>query len=99
MRAVADTNPGGADGGRVYVFDLDTVVSPGRRYAAGVGQVNVRCTDGVHFTRSGGIYVGLRPAPELAAIGQTHAAASPSGTWPGSLPPSTPSWFPNLPCR
>ena len=99
MRAVAGTTPGGAAGGRVYVFDLNTVVSPGRRYEASVGQVNVRCTDGVHFTRSGGIYVGLRLAPELAALGQAHAAASPGGTWPGSLPPSTPSWFLNLPCR
>ena len=61
--------------------------------------VNVRCTDGVHFTRSGGIDVGIRLAPELAALGQAHAASSPGGTWPGSLPPSTPSWFPNLPCQ
>ncbi len=99
MQTVADTTPGAADGGRVYVFDLNTVVSPGRRYAASVGQVNVRCTDGVHFTRSGGIFVGIRLAPELAALGQAHAASSPGGTWPGSLPPSTPSWFPKLPCQ
>ena len=33
----------------------------------------MRCTDGVHFTRSGGIYVGQRLAPELAALGQAHA--------------------------
>jgi hypothetical protein len=88
-----------AGGGRVYVFDLNTVVSPGRQYAASIGPVNVRCTDGVHFTRSGGIYVGIRLAPELAAPGQAHAAASPGGTWPGSLPPSTPSWFQKLPCQ
>ena len=99
MHTVADTTPATADGGRVYVFDLNTVVSPGRRYAASVGQVNVRCTDGVHFTRSGGIYVGIRLAPELAALGQAHASSAPGGTWPGSLPPSTPSWFPKLPCQ
>jgi len=69
----------------------------GGRYAASVGQVNVPCTDGVHFTCPGGIYVGLRLAPELAARGRAHATASPGGSWPGSLPPSTPSWFPNLP--
>ena len=99
MQTVADTTPGTADGGRVYVFDLNSVVSPGRRYSASVGQVNVRCTDGVHFTRSGGIYVGIRLVPELAVLGQGHAASSPGGTWPGSLPPSTPSWFPDLPCQ
>jgi hypothetical protein len=99
MRALAGTTATGRNGGRVYVFDLNTVVSPGRTYAATVGQVNVRCTDGVHFSRSGGIYVGLRLAPELAALGQAHAGASPGGAWPGALPPSTPSWFPNLPCQ
>ena len=35
----------------------------------------MRCNDGVHFTRSGGIFVGLRLAPELAALGQAHASA------------------------
>jgi len=99
MRAVAATTSAGPDGGRVYVFDLNTVVSPERQYAASVSQVNVRCTDGVHFTRSGGIFVGLGLAPELAALGQAHAVASPDGTWPGTLPPSTPPWFPNLPCQ
>ena len=99
MREVAGSTPAGADGSRVYVFDLNAVVSPDRTFAASVGQVNVRCNDGVHFTRSGGIYVGLRLAPELAAIGQAHAAASPGGAWPGPLPPSTPSWFPSLPCQ
>ena len=99
MRAVAASPPGGPDGGRVSVFDLDSVVSPERQYAPSVSHVNVRCTDGVHFTRSGGIFVGLTLAPELAALGQAHAAASPDGTWPGTLPPSTPPWFPSLPCQ
>ena len=40
-----------------------------------------------------------RLAPELAALGQAHADASPGGGWPGPLPPSTPSWFTNLPCQ
>ena len=60
-------------------------------------QINVRCTDGVHFTQSGGIFVGRRLAPELAALGQAHAAASPGGGWPGPLPPSTPPWFTTCP--
>jgi hypothetical protein len=89
----------GNSGARVYVFDLNAVVSPDQRYSSTVDQVNVRCGDGVHFTRSGGIFVGLRLAPELAALGQAHAAASPGGAWQGTLPPSTPTWFPNLPCQ
>jgi hypothetical protein len=99
MRAVAGSTAPGADGGRVYVFDLNALVSPGGRFSPTVGAVNVRCTDGVHFTASGGIYVGLRLAPELAALGQSHATASPGGAWPGPLPPSTPTWFPTLPCQ
>ena len=74
-------------------------VSPAHRFAPSVDQINVGCTDGVHFTPSGGIYVGLRRAPVLAALGQAHATASPGGGWPGPLPPSTPSWFSGLPCQ
>jgi hypothetical protein len=99
MRQVATTTPSGSDGSRVYVFDLNAAVSPNHAFSATVGQINVRCTDGVHFTQSGGIYVGRRLAPELAALGQAHANASPGGGWPGPLPPSTPSWFTNLPCQ
>ena len=72
---------------------------PGGFYGVDSFFINVRCTDGVHFTRSGGIYIGQRLAPELAALGQAHAGASPGGGWPGPLPPSTPSWITNLPCR
>ena len=99
MREVATTTPSGTDGSRVYVFDLNALVSPGNTFSPTVDQINVRCNDGVHFTRSGGIYVGQRLAPELAALGQAHATASPGGAWPGPLPPSTPSWFTSLPCQ
>jgi len=99
MRQVAATTPAGADGSRVYVYDLNAQVSPDHAFSPTVDQINVRCTDGVHFTRSGGIYVGQRLAPELAALGQAHAGASPGGGWPGPLPPSTPSWITNLPCQ
>ena len=99
MREVASAAPAGAEGSGVYVFDLNAVVSPDHAFSPTVGNVNVRCADGVHFTQSGGIYVGLRLAPELAALGQSHATASPGGGWPGPLPPSTPSWFTSLPCQ
>jgi hypothetical protein len=99
MRQVATTTPSGIDGSRVYVYDLNAVVSTNHAFSPTVDQINVRCTDGVHFTQSGGIFVGRRLAPELAALGQAHAGASPGGGWPGPLPPSTPSWFTNLPCQ
>jgi len=99
MRAVAATTPSGTDGSRVFVFDLNALVSPDGKFSPTVGPVNVRCNDGVHFTPSGGIFVGQKLAPELANLGQAHAAASPGGEWAGPLPPSTPSWFPSLPCQ
>jgi peptidoglycan/LPS O-acetylase OafA/YrhL len=99
MREVAGTTPSGSDGSRVYVFDLNALVSPGNKFSPTVDQISVRCGDGVHFTRSGGIYVGQRLAPELATLGQSHATAAPGGTWPGALPPSTPSWMSSLPCQ
>ncbi len=98
MRAVAGSTTSGP-GNKVYVFDLNTIVSPGDQYAASVGQVNLRCADGVHFTASGGIYVGLRLVPDLVALGQAHAGSSPGGSWPGQLPPAVPAWYAQLPCQ
>ncbi len=94
MRSVAE-----AAGGNVFVFDLNALVSPGGHYSPAVGSVNVRCGDGVHFSQSGGIFVGMELAPELAALGQAHARSSPGGTWSGPPPPSTPPWFSSLPCQ
>ena len=87
-----------AAGNKVYVYDLNRVVSPGGQYAASEDGVNLRCGDGVHFSPSGGMFVGAQLLPDLAALGQAHAAASPGGNWPGGLPPSTPSWYEKLPC-
>jgi peptidoglycan/LPS O-acetylase OafA/YrhL len=87
-----------AGGNKVYVYNLNQVVSPGGQYAASEDGVNLRCGDGVHFSPSGGMFVGAQLLPDLAALGQAHAAASPGGTWPGGLPPSTPSWYEKLPC-
>jgi hypothetical protein len=99
MRNVARSAVPGPAGGKVYVYDLNALVSPGRHYAASVSQVNVRCADGVHFSPSGGIFVGERLLPDLLALGHAHAASSPGGAWPGRLPPSTPRWFTSLPCQ
>jgi hypothetical protein len=88
-----------AAGPKVFVFDLNALISPGNQYAPSVGGVNVRCTDGVHFSPSGGLFVGLQLVPVLAVLGQVHALAAPGGAWPGPLPPSTPPWFQKLPCQ
>ena len=88
-----------AAGGKAAVFDLNALVSPGGHYSSAVNSVNVRCGDGVHFSQSGGIFVGMALAPELAALGQAHAGSSTGGAWPGPLPPSTPPWYSALPCQ
>jgi hypothetical protein len=94
MREVAASSAGNVD-----VFDLNALVSPGGHYSPTVGPVNVRCGDGVHFSQSGGIFVGMELAPELAVLGRAHSLTSPVGTWPGPVPPSTPPWFSALPCQ
>jgi len=98
MRSVASSEVT-AGGNKVYVFNLNLVVSPGNQYTASIGGVNLRCTDGVHFSRPGGIFVGLQLLPDLASLGQAHKAASPGGAWVGHLPASTPSWYAKLPCQ
>ncbi len=92
-------NAATAANGKALVFDLGARVSPDGRYSPVVGSVNVRCGDGVHFSQSGGIFVGMQLAPELAAVGQAHARTSPGGAWPGPVPPSTPPWYSALPCQ
>jgi hypothetical protein len=102
IRAVASTSTTGTGtttDGKVYVFDLNQVVDPSGKYSPTIGPYNIRCNDGVHFSPSGGEYVGLRLLPDLLVLGQAHATGSPGGAWPGTMPPSTPSWFPSLPCQ
>jgi len=102
IRAVASTTTTGAGtttDGKVYVFDLNQVADPSGKYSPTIGPYNIRCNDGVHFSQSGGEYIGLRLLPDLLVLGQPHATGSPGGAWPGTMPPSTPSWFPSLPCQ
>ncbi|HEY3844822.1 MAG TPA: acyltransferase family protein [Acidimicrobiales bacterium] len=93
--AVAGT---ASTGHQVYVFDLNAVVSPGNQYATAVAGVNLRCSDGVHFSPTGGEFVGLQLLHDLAELGVAHHATSPTGAWAGALPPSTPPWYAKLPC-
>jgi hypothetical protein len=87
----------GAQGG-VTVIDLGAWVSPGGQYATSVNGTQMRCADGVHFTVPGGEWVARRLLPEIAALGRTHQAASPSGSWSGDVAQVPPAWYSKLPC-
>jgi peptidoglycan/LPS O-acetylase OafA/YrhL len=99
IRRVATSMTTGPTHTPVYVFNLNNVVSPGGHFATDLGPVNLRCGDGVHFSRPGGVFVGLQLLPDLAALGQSHATSSPTGSWDGPLPASTPAWYQKLPCQ
>jgi peptidoglycan/LPS O-acetylase OafA/YrhL len=99
IKRVATTMTSGPSHNRVYVFNLNEVVSPGNHFVTDLGPVDLRCGDGVHFSRPGGVFVGLQLLPDLALLGQAHAAASPGGAWHGPLPASTPTWYQKLPCQ
>jgi hypothetical protein len=99
IHTVATSMTSGPGDKPVYVFDLNALVSPGKMYDVNLGPVNLRCGDGVHFSRPGGVFIGLQLLPDVAVLGQGHAAASPGGTWGGALPTSTPPWYQKLPCQ
>jgi peptidoglycan/LPS O-acetylase OafA/YrhL len=99
IRTVATSMTAGPDDKPVYVFNLNGLTSPDGKFTTDIGPVNLRCNDGVHFSRPGGVFIGLQLLPDLAALGQAHAASAPGGAWDGSLPPSTPSWYTKLPCQ
>lgn len=84
----------------VSLVNLNALISPHGRYSQVVDGVNMRCRDGVHFTAAGGEWIGQRLLPELSSLGQEHHRLSPSGKWSksGSIVPSTPSWWYQLPC-
>jgi peptidoglycan/LPS O-acetylase OafA/YrhL len=89
---------GGAPRPRVSVYDLAALVSPNNAYTASVDGVDMRCTDGVHFTAEGGRLVAGQLLPELQVLGQAHHTLFPQGTWPGADPPAVPAWWQKLPC-
>ncbi len=88
-----------AGGHKVYVYDLNRLVTPGGHFQTSEHGVTLRCGDGVHFTPLGGMFVGVSLLPDLAALGQAHAASSPGGSWPGPLPPALPPWYEKLSCH
>ena len=58
------------------VVDLHAAVCPGGRYAQNIQGVQVRRTDGVHFTIAGGEYLAPLIMPPIVAAGKAQAAAT-----------------------
>jgi peptidoglycan/LPS O-acetylase OafA/YrhL len=83
---------------KVTVIDAGSWLSPAGQFAATVDGVQARCSDGVHFTVAGGEWLAKRILPVVSLLGRAHQAASPSGTWPGPVALTPPSWYAKLPC-
>jgi hypothetical protein len=61
------------------VVDLDAATCPGGHYTADLHGVNIRRTDGVHFTVQGGQYLAPKIMPAVVAAGRAQAAATGGG--------------------
>jgi peptidoglycan/LPS O-acetylase OafA/YrhL len=61
-------------GGVASVVDLSTMVCPQGRYTSGFGGIQVRSSDGVHFTIPGGVWLSPRLLPLLLSESRTGAA-------------------------
>jgi hypothetical protein len=82
----------------VTVLDAGNALTPAGTYRSATGGVTLRCSDGVHLTRSGGQWLGARILPELVALGRSHASLSAAAHRPPA-PAATPSWWSKLPCN
>ena len=58
------------------VVDLHAATCPGGRYAESIRGVQVRRSDGVHFTVAGGEYLAPLIMPPIVAAGKAQAAAT-----------------------
>ncbi|MGH9029090.1 MAG: SGNH hydrolase domain-containing protein, partial [Acidimicrobiales bacterium] len=86
------------DAGAGFI-DIGAWVTPGDRYRADQDGIQLRCSDGVHFTPAGGTWVATRLFPLILSAARAHQAASPGGSWPGeALPDGVPSWYSGIPC-
>jgi hypothetical protein len=88
-----------AGGHKVYVYDLNRLVTPAGDFQTSEHGVTLRCGDGVHFTPLGGVFVRVSLLPDLAALGRAYAASSPGRSWPGPLPPAQPPWYEKPSCH
>ena len=58
------------------VVDLYAATCPGGRYTTTIDGVDVRRSDGVHFTIQGGIWLVPKIMPPIVAAGKAQAAAT-----------------------
>jgi peptidoglycan/LPS O-acetylase OafA/YrhL len=71
LREVAAEHPG-----VVTVLDLNRIVDPEGHYQAVVNGVEVRSSDGVHFTWAGDFWLAPQILPQLRALGMASRCAS-----------------------
>jgi peptidoglycan/LPS O-acetylase OafA/YrhL len=71
LAEVAAAHPGVAS-----VFDLNALVCPGGRYEEFIDGVQVRESDGVHFTLTGGELLAPKIWPTIAKVGREQMAIS-----------------------
>ena len=71
LRTVAQEDPG-----NVFVVDLNKIADPSGQYQADVDGVQIRYTDGIHWTFQGDCWLAARLLPQIAAVARD-----------GSLPP------------
>ncbi len=84
--------------GRVTIYDLAQLLTPGFHYRSGIDGLALRCVDGVHLTPEAGIVVAADLFPRLWQLVGPHRVAG-GGQWPGgSVPATTPSWYGKLDC-
>jgi SGNH domain (fused to AT3 domains) len=82
----------------VSVYDLSQLLTPDFHYRATADDLPLRCADGVHLTPAAGVIVAGDLYPRLWALAGSHRVEG-GGHWiHGSVPPTTPSWYPSLPC-
>jgi hypothetical protein len=80
------------------VFDFGEILSPTGQFVSQVGDIPVRCSDGIHITVPGGQWVGEQLLPRLVALGQAHAVAAVQAHRALLAPQTPPSWYSKLPC-
>ena len=81
----------------VTVLDAGSLLTPDASYRSSAGGVLLRCSDGVHLTRSGGQWLGARILPDLVALGRSHSSL-PVVAGRAAVGSATPAWWPKLPC-
>ena len=64
VRSVADRHPG-----EVTVVDLNRIVGPDGSYTSIIDGVTIRNSDGIHFTKFGGLWLRSRLLPTIGRLG------------------------------